>query len=116
KLAELAEITDEDRARLLATAEAEITNTVYPAYRGLIEYLEYLKPKTTSDDGVWKLPDGDAFYRYALRTHTTTELDPLEVHAIGVREVENIQAEMDKILRAQGYTEGTVGERMLALL
>lgn len=115
KLAELAEITDEDRARMLAAAEAEITNTVYPAYRDLIEYLEYLKPKTTSDDGVWKLPDGDAFYRYALRTHTTTELDPLEVHAIGVREVESIQAEMDSILRAEGYTEGTVGERMLAL-
>lgn len=115
KLDAIEELGDEERGRMLAEAETAIENTVYPAYRGLIEYLEYLKPKTTSDDGVWKLPDGDDFYRYALRTHTTTDLDPQEVHAIGLREVENIQAEMDAILRAEGYADGTVGERMLQL-
>lgn len=115
KLAELEDISDDERAQMLAEAEDKVTNIVYPAYQGLIEYLEYLKPKTTSDDGVWKLPDGDNFYRYQLRANTTTELDPDEVHAVGLREVDNIQAEMDTILRDEGYTEGTVGERMLAL-
>ncbi|HEX6928222.1 MAG TPA: DUF885 domain-containing protein [Gammaproteobacteria bacterium] len=115
KLDALKDLPDEERVRMLAEAEATISTVVYPAYQGLIDYLEYLKPKTTSDDGVWKLPDGDAFYRYQLRTHTTTDLDPQEVHAIGLREVENLQAEMDMILRAEGYAEGTVGERMLVL-
>lgn len=115
KLAELKDVSDDERAQMLAEAEDKVANVVYPAYRGLIDYLEYLKPKTTSDDGVWKLPDGDNFYRYQLRANTTTELDPDEVHAVGLREVDNIQAEMDTILRKEGYTEGTVGDRMLAL-
>ena len=41
-------------------------------------------PKTTADDGVWKLPDGDAFYAYKLRENTTTTLKPDEVHAVRV--------------------------------
>jgi len=115
KLDALEDMNDERRAELLASAEASISTVVYPAYQGLVDYLEYLKPKTTSDDGAWKLPDGDAFYRYQLRTNTTTDLDPEAVHAIGLREVESIQAEMDTILQAEGYVEGTVGERLLTL-
>lgn len=115
KLNALKELDDAARADMLAKAEASISNVVYPAYQGLIDYLEYLKPKTTSDDGVWKLPDGDAFYRYQLRSNTTTDLDPQQVHAIGLREVENIQSEMDAILRGEGYEDGTVGERLLLL-
>lgn len=115
KLAVIAEIDAERKANLLAQTEDVVANVVYPAYQGLLGYLQEIKPKTTSEDGVWKLPNGDAFYRQALRTHTTTDLDPLAVHDIGLREVENIQAEMDAILASEGYTEGTVGERMLDL-
>lgn len=115
KLGKLEDLDEADRARLLERAEREIAESVYPAYRNLIAYLEELQPKTTSDDGVWKLPDGDEFYRHMLRYWTTTELDPSEVHDIGLREVEKLQAEMDAILRAEGYTEGSVGERVLAL-
>ena len=115
KLAELGDIDDERKANLLAQTEDAVATVVYPAYQGLLAYLNEVKPKTTSEDGVWKLPNGDAFYRQQLRTHTTTDLDPLAVHDIGLREVNNIQAEMDAILASEGYTEGTVGERMLAL-
>src|SRR5690606_320532 len=115
KLGKLEDLDEADRARLLERAEREIAESVYPAYRNLIAYLEELQPKTTSDDGVWKLPDGDEFYRHMLRYWTTTELDPSEVHDIGLREVEKLQAEMDAILRAEGYTEGSVGERVLSL-
>lgn len=115
KLAELEDLDDAARDEILAGTEQAVAEVVYPAYQGLLDYLQEVKPETTSDDGVWKLPNGDAFYKQALRTHTTTDLEPLEVHAIGLREVDNIQAEMDAILRSEGYTEGTVGERMLAL-
>ncbi|MDX1442398.1 MAG: DUF885 domain-containing protein [Gammaproteobacteria bacterium] len=115
KLAELAELDDARKANLLAQTEDAVANVVYPAYEGLLGYLKDVKSKTTSEDGVWKLPNGDAFYRQQLRTHTTTDLDPVAVHDIGLREVDNIQAEMDAILVSEGYTEGTVGERMLAL-
>jgi uncharacterized protein (DUF885 family) len=52
--------------------------------------------------GVWRLPDGDAYYAYALRHHTTTDLTPEEVHQLGLKEVARIQSEMRKLFAGQG--------------
>jgi prolyl oligopeptidase len=48
--------------------------------------------------GVSDLPNGKAFYQYCVKKHTTTDLDPLEIHQIGLKEVERIQGEMQTIL------------------
>ena len=87
--------------------EKEIETTVFGAYRNLIQYFEHSKSKATTDDGVWKLPNGDAYYRYQLKQMTTTDLEPEEVHQIGLSEVERITSEMQKILLAEGYAETT---------
>jgi uncharacterized protein (DUF885 family) len=108
-------LDDSARQALLAQGEAAITQTVYPAYAGLIAYFETLLPRVTENYGVWKLPDGDAYYRHAVRHHTTTQLTPDEVHAIGLAEVARVEAEMDALLRSQGHNRGSVGERMTAL-
>ena len=76
RTAKIAGLTDEQRASLQARVEAAITGDVFPAYEKLIDYFNDLLPKTTTDDGVWKLPDGDAFYAYVLRKNTTTALTP----------------------------------------
>jgi len=52
------------------------------------------RKRATDDAGVWKLPDGDAYYRWALRWHTTSDLGPDEVHEIGRAEVARIREEM----------------------
>ena len=101
--------------RLLDQAEAAITEQVYPVYREMIAYYEQLLPRTTGNHGVWALPDGDAFYAWAVRQHTTTDMTPEQVHALGLSEVARIEAEMDAILRAEGLAEGTVGERVRQL-
>lgn len=67
------------------------------------------------DAGVWRLPDGDAYYAYAAGNGTTTNLKPEEIHQIGLDLVKSISAEADVKLKALGYTKGTVGERMRAL-
>jgi uncharacterized protein (DUF885 family) len=103
------------RERLATDALAEIESSVYPAYDRLIGYFEHLQQVVTTDHGVWALPDGDAYYDYMLRQNTTTDLTADQIHAIGLAEVARIQGEMDAILREQGYTEGTVAERMTAL-
>jgi uncharacterized protein (DUF885 family) len=103
------------RAELATRAEAEISGSVYPVYQRMIEYYEKLLPRTLGNHGVWALPDGEALYAFAIRTMTTTELSPAEIHAFGLAEVARIGAEMDAILRAEGLTEGSIGERMLAL-
>jgi uncharacterized protein (DUF885 family) len=103
------------RAELGSQAEAEILGTVYPVYGRLIEYYEALLPQTTGNHGVWALPDGDQYYEFSIRLMTTTDMSVDEIHAIGLDEVARIGAEMDAILRAAGYTEGTLGERILRI-
>lgn len=106
------EIDADRRAELRRMAVDATENSVYPAYRELLAYLESLAPRATSNDGVWRLPDGDAFYRNAIEQQTTTTMSPEEIHQIGLAEVDRIGAEMDAILRVEGLPEGTIGERV----
>jgi uncharacterized protein (DUF885 family) len=105
-------LNDEQRAAFQKKVETAITDNVYPAYHKLIDYFSALLPKTTTDDGVWKLPDGDAFYAYALRKSTTTTLKPEEVHELGLREVTRIEAEMRALLNANGFAGRPIGDAM----
>lgn len=109
------DLAEEDRAQFAAGAEAAITDTVYPAYQRLIATMEELRAKSTPDAGIWKQPQGEAYYALALRQQTTTDMTPQQVHDVGLAEDARISAEMDAILIAQGMTEGSVGARMTAL-
>ena len=115
RVAKIDGMTDEQRAGFQKRIETSITDHVYPAYHKLIDYFNGTLPKTTTDDGAWKLPDGDAFYAYALRRNTTTTLKPEEVHDLGLREVARIEGEMRVLLDANGYTGRPIGEAMDAL-
>lgn len=111
-LVEAGALSADERAELATEAEAEIVETVYPVYGRMIAYYDELLPRTRGNHGVWALPDGDDYYAFAVRAMTTTDMDPREIHAIGLAEVERIGLEMDRILRDQGYKEGTLGERI----
>lgn len=97
-------------------AEA-IEKTVFPAYQNLIHYFEKLYLKATNEAGVWKLPNGDNYYKYLLKLHTTTDLSPEEIYAIGLSEVARIKEEMYAILKAEGYEDSTktIGQIIQAL-
>jgi len=112
RAAKINDLTDEQRVAFQKKVETAITDNVYPAYHKLIDYFTAILPKTTTDDGVWKLPDGDAFYAYALRKSTTTTLKPEEVHELGLREVARIEAEMRALLDANGFAGRPVAEAM----
>ena len=104
-----------DRDRLLAGVAGSIEHNVYPAYRSLIGYFTALQPKAQRNDGAWSLPDGDAYYAWCVRMHTTTDMTPEQVHALGLAEVARITTEMDAILRDQGLTDGPIGPRVQQL-
>ncbi|HEY7160445.1 MAG TPA: DUF885 domain-containing protein, partial [Acidobacteriota bacterium] len=112
KLKKLSDVSDSDKSKLYGDVEQQITNTVYPAYKKLIAYFEQLEPKATTDDGVWKLPDGDAYYRYMLKSNTTTNMTPEQVHDLGLKEVDRIHSEMRSILDSVGLTGETISQRM----
>ena len=88
---------------------------VAPALDRQIEELLAHRRRATSDAGVWKLPRGDEYYAWTLRAGTTTNMTPDQVHARGREELRELQSRMDGILRKEGITQGTVGERMTAL-
>ena len=100
------------RSQLAGRAERAVEASVIPAYAKLAAYFETLRSKATRNDGVWALPDGDRYYQYLIELNTTTTLTADEIHALGLSEVARITTEMDRILRAAGYTDGTVGARM----
>jgi uncharacterized protein (DUF885 family) len=112
RAAKISDLTDEQRVAFQKRVETAISDRVYPAYHKLIDYFTALLPKTTTDDGVWKLPDGEAFYAYALRKSTTTTLQPQEVHDLGMREVARIEAEIRAILDANGFAGRPTVEAM----
>src|SRR2546427_1384468 len=112
RAAKIDKVTGAQRADFQARVETAITARVYPAYQKLIDYFQKILPKTTTDDGVWKLPDGDAYYAYCLRQNTTTTLRPDEIHELGLREVARIEGEMRAILDANGFVGQPIGEAM----
>lgn len=108
-------IDQSEKDKLLASAEASIETRVYPAYRELIAYFTALQAKATENRGAWSLPDGDEYYAWAVRSHTTTDMTPEQVHELGLAEVGRISAEMDAILIEKGLVDGTIGERVQQL-
>src|SRR6266513_3912797 len=112
RAAKIDKLSDADQANFQARAETAISSKIYPAYQKLIDYFRKILPKTTTDDGVWKLPDGDAYYAYKLHENTTTTLKPDEVHELGLREVARIEGEMRTILDANGFAGQPIGPAM----
>jgi len=102
KLEKLADIEPADKRAMLVRCSEAIETGVVPAYRKLISFFEGQLSRSTRDDGVWKLPDGDAYYAYRLRSQTTTSMTPQAVHDLGLSEVTRIEEEMKRILVAQG--------------
>jgi uncharacterized protein (DUF885 family) len=98
-----------------AKATQICTAEIAPAIARQVAVLKDLRAKAKPDAGVWKLPDGEAYYAWSLKVGTTTPMTPDEVHRLGLEQVRSIGDTMDGLLRKQGLTTGTVGERMAAL-
>jgi uncharacterized protein (DUF885 family) len=97
------------RARTIAAQE------IAPALDRQIAELSTQRTVATDDAGIAARPDGEEFYRWALKASTTTTMSPDEVHELGQSELKRLHGQMDAILQEVGYTKGTVGERMKAL-
>ena len=97
--------------RAAAVCQAKVA----PALDRQIAALQQLRSRATADAGVWKLPQGEAYYGWLLKVGTSTPMTAAEVHRMGLEQVAALSAQMDGLLRAQGLTQGSVGARMAAL-
>ncbi len=88
---------------------------VRPALDRQIELVKAHRAKATHDAGVWRLPDGDDYYRASVRQWTTTDKSGDEIHRIGLEVVAQLSAKADALMKKQGLTKGTVGQRFRAM-
>jgi len=96
------QVPEGERPALVARAEAALRGGFATGYRALIAHLRGMESRADDVDGVWKLPDGQAYYRAQLEGYTTLDLVPADVHALGVREVARIHDEMRAIMARVG--------------
>jgi uncharacterized protein (DUF885 family) len=112
KVREIPGLDDADRADLLERARAAISSSVTPAYLSLQNQLQELLNNAPPVIGVNQYPRGSAWYAYALRHHSTTDLTPAEVHQLGLDELTRIHAEMRLIFDTLGYPQNESLERL----
>jgi uncharacterized protein (DUF885 family) len=103
KMEDISELTEVERQNLLIRAEQAINNSVIPAYQALAAKLDAQAQRAPAMNGVWQLPDGDAFYDARVRHHTTTDLTPAEIHQKGLDEAERIRGEIWEHFTTLGY-------------
>jgi uncharacterized protein (DUF885 family) len=92
-----------------------VEQKIYPALDRQIAAFTRATANAPDIAGVHRLPDGEAYYRWALKLGTTTTMTPDEIHAVGLEQNEAIKARIDQILKGQGMTQGSPGERLQAL-
>ncbi|MBA3876120.1 MAG: hypothetical protein C0498_04155 [Anaerolinea sp.] len=91
---------------------AAVRDEVYPADAAFLEALEGdYGAAVRLEPGIWSAPNGEAIYRSQIRHWTTLDLDPAEVHQIGLEELASIDAERRVIARAAGFGDDTAAYR-----
>ena len=115
KVAAIEGLDEADGEAFATAAVSAMIDAVIPAYQALAAALEATLPQTNSDPGLWRLQNGERYYELALRRYGAAGKSADDVHEIGLAEVERITAEMNEILVAQGFSEGSVAERFIAL-
>src|SRR6185295_14357439 len=94
---------------------ALVSGPVAAALDRQLAALRALRPTATHQAGARRLPDDETYYAWGLKANTTTAMTGEEIHRLGLAQVAEIHGQLDPLLRAQGFTRGTVGERINAL-
>ena len=100
--------TDEaTKARLLDEGRVALSGPFKRGFDGVLAALDEVEAQADSNDGVWRLPDGEAYYNARLKLSTTTDLTADQIHQMGLEQLARIQAEMRAIMDRVGF-EGSL--------
>ena len=101
-----AEISAEDQKRLTQQITDAANNEVIPAYRNFAEFVRTkYAPEGRTVLAITSLPDGQKRYQNNIYGRTTTRMTPDEIHQLGLREIERIEAEMTAIAKREGFSD-----------
>ncbi|HEY3971501.1 MAG TPA: DUF885 domain-containing protein [Candidatus Sulfotelmatobacter sp.] len=101
-----ASISEDDQKRLTDAISTAINNEVLPAYKKYAEFVrtEYA-PQGRTALSITSLPDGQKRYENDIYARTTTHMTPDEIHQLGLREIDRIEAEMTAIAKKEGFAD-----------
>jgi uncharacterized protein (DUF885 family) len=117
KTEDLEGLSEHQREELSDRLRETIDSVVIPAWHRIIATIDELLPTSSDDAGVWKLPDGQAYYAFKLFQITTTKMTADEIHQLGRRKVAELRQEMLAILGQEGYpVDQPVGRTLRGLL
>jgi uncharacterized protein (DUF885 family) len=97
-------VDDATKTRLKGQARAALLAHVKPAYENLLTVMAAQQAGARATDGVWALPDGEAYYAERLASQTTTNLSADEIHTIGLDNVARLHGEMAAIMGRVGFS------------
>jgi uncharacterized protein (DUF885 family) len=115
KLADVKSLEPWQREAYVDKAVQAVRDQIYPAMAAVADTLTRLENQAPENVGIWAQPGGEEYYEHAITYLADSSLTADEIHQLGLDEVARIGKRMDEILRANGYTEGSVGERMQQL-
>ncbi len=104
-LADIPNLASEDVNELRQQARQIIEDSIQPAYAAVVVELLALRDDAPEAIGVGQFNDGDAFYQWALRHHTGTELSPTEIHQLGLEQLERVHSEIRSAAAELGYSD-----------
>ena len=91
------------KARILADGQAALLGEWRRGYLRYLQALRAMSGRATTSNGVWALPQGEAYYAAALKWHTTSNLTADEIHEIGLSETARLTTEMTKVKDSVGF-------------
>jgi uncharacterized protein (DUF885 family) len=97
----------EEQSRLRKQITEAVVKEVLPAYLEFANFItrEYA-PSGRTTLAVTSLPGGEQRYRNDIRSRTTiSNLTPDQIHQIGLREIDRIEAQMLVIAKGQGFQD-----------
>ena len=97
------ELDDEEKAILVNKAANALSGPFRRGYQSFLTEMTRLRDEPSHDDGVWALPEGDAYYANMVEYWTTVQHDPIEIHELGLAEVARIRREMEVIMARVGF-------------
>ncbi len=103
------EIDAAEKTRLIAAAKAAWAESAGPAYTRLAAEMARQQATAPTQDGVWRMPGGQAYYEALLANYTTTNMTAAQIHDLGLSEVARIHGEMKTIMAKVGF-KGTLNQ------
>lgn len=96
-------LSNQQQQQLINDAKRALLTSLKPAYLKLMAALSAQQVIASEDDGIWKLPQGEAYYALLLNFYTTTDLSAEQIHKVGLQQVAKIHNEMQEIMKAVNF-------------